>query len=117
MSRQNKEEQDVGRSSQVAGACAPTREAAVVGSAANGTETAEHQPDLSASPRLRSADRQQLLSSMTIDDLLELDHPARAVWQYVEGLDLSELYDRIRARGSDPGRPAIDPRILVALWL
>jgi transposase len=54
---------------------------------------------------------------MTIDELLEPDHPARAVWSYVEGLDLSPLYDRIRARGSIAGRPAIDPRLLVALWL
>jgi transposase len=68
-------------------------------------------------PRLRTANRQQLLCPMVIDDLLEPDHPARAVWRYVEGLDLSELYDRIRARGSNPGSPAIDPRLLVALWL
>jgi transposase len=27
------------------------------------------------------------------------------------------LYDRIRARGRTAGRPAIDPRLLVALWL
>ena len=27
------------------------------------------------------------------------------------------MYDRIRARGSLAGRPAIDPRLLVALWL
>ena len=45
------------------------------------------------------------------------DHPARAVWSYVEGLDLTFLYDRIRARGSVAGRPPIDPRLLVALWL
>jgi transposase len=54
---------------------------------------------------------------MTIDELLEPDHPARAVWAYVEGLDLTPLYDRIRARGHVAGRPAIDPRLLVALWL
>jgi transposase len=54
---------------------------------------------------------------MTIDELLEADHPARAVWSYVEALDLSALYDRIRARGCVAGRPAIDPRLLVALWL
>jgi transposase len=73
--------------------------------------------DLSAPPRLRTADRQQLLSPMTIDDLLEADHPARSVWRFCEGLDLSVLYDRIRARGQTAGRPAIDPRVLVALWL
>jgi transposase len=70
-----------------------------------------------AQPRLHSPNRQQLLSPLTIDELLEADHPARAVWSYVEGLDLAPLYDRIRARGSLAGRPAIDPRLLVALWL
>ena len=54
---------------------------------------------------------------MTIDELLEADHPARAVWSYVQGLDLTPWYDRIRARGTVAGRPAIDPRLLVALWL
>ena len=54
---------------------------------------------------------------MIIEELLEPDHPARAVWSYVEGLDLTPLYDRIRARGCVAGRPAIDPRLLVALWL
>ena len=73
-----------------------------------------HQP---AQPRLRTADRQQLLPPRTIDDLIESDHPARAVWRFAEALDLSTLYDRIRARGSVAGRSAIDPRVLVALWL
>jgi transposase len=74
-------------------------------------------PDCSAPPRLSVPDRQQLLSAMTIDELLEPDHPARAVWAYVEGLDLTPLLDHIRARGRVAGRPAIDPRLLVALWL
>jgi transposase len=74
-------------------------------------------PDLSVPPRLRTADRQQLLSPMRIDDLIDSDHPARAVWRFAEGLDLSLLYDRVRARGATAGRPAIDPRLLVALWL
>ena len=75
------------------------------------------EPDLSTPPRLSVPDRLQLLSPMTIDELLEPDHPARAVWSYVQQLDLTPLYDRIRARGSLGGRPAIDPRLLVALWL
>jgi transposase len=54
---------------------------------------------------------------MLIDDLLEPDHPARGVWRFCEGLDLTTLYDRIRARGPTAGRPPIDPRILVGLWL
>ena len=75
------------------------------------------EPDRGAPPRLSVPDRQQLLSPRTIDELLEPDHPARAVWAYVEGLDLTPLYDRIRARGHTAGRPAIDPRLLVAIWL
>jgi transposase len=39
------------------------------------------------------------------------------VWSFVEGLDLQWFYDRIKARGETPGRPATDPRILLALWL
>ena len=74
-------------------------------------------PDRSFPPRLRTADRQQLLSPMLIDDLIEPDHPARAVWRFALGLDLSVLYDRIRARGPTAGRSAIDPRVLAAIWL
>lgn len=74
-------------------------------------------PDLSLPPRLRTAERQQLLSPLRIDDLIESDHPARTVWRFAQGLDLTVLYDHIRARGPIAGRPAIDPRLLVALWL
>lgn len=35
----------------------------------------------------------------------------------MEGLDLSELYSRIKAVEGRAGRPPIDPRILLALWL
>ena len=75
------------------------------------------EPDRTARPRLSVPDRQLLLSPQIIDDLLESDHPARAVWTYTQELDLTLLYDRIRARGRVAGRPAIDPRLLVALWL
>jgi transposase len=81
------------------------------------TVPAKPPPDLSFPPRLRTADRQQVLSPLLIEDLLDTDHPARAVWRFAEGLDLTTLYDRIRARGPTAGRSAIDPRVLVALWL
>ena len=48
---------------------------------------------------------------------LELWHQVRIVWVFMQGQDLDALYARILARGSSPGRPVIDPRILVALWL
>jgi len=54
---------------------------------------------------------------VALDTLLPEDHRARAVWQYVEGLDLTPLYEPIRATESQAGRPATDPKLLLALWL
>jgi len=69
-------------------------------------------------PRLREPRRDQIeLRSMDIDSLIGEDHSARVIWRYVEGLDLSELEDRIKARGDRPGHPATSPRLLLALWL
>src|SRR3954466_13035753 len=69
-------------------------------------------------PRLREPQRDQLaLRAVDIESLIGEDHPVRLIWSYVEGLDLSELEDRIKARESTPGHPAISPRLLVALWL
>ena len=48
---------------------------------------------------------------------LLMDHPARMIWQVVERLDLSAFYAPIVARGSEPGRAATDPKLLVGLWL
>jgi transposase len=69
-------------------------------------------------PRLREPQRDQIeLRAMDIDSLIGADHPVRVFWTYVEGLDLSELEDRIKARENRPGHPAASPRLLLALWL
>jgi len=69
-------------------------------------------------PRLREPKRDQIeLRAVDIDGLVGQDHPVRVIWSYVEGLDLSALEDRIKARDDSPGHPAISPRLLVALWL
>jgi len=69
-------------------------------------------------PRLQRPNRGQLeLRSVDLDGLLPADHRARLVWAFTEGLDLGQLYARIRAVEGHPGRPAIDPAILTALWL
>ena len=69
------------------------------------------------SPRLRQADREQMISTMRFEELLPKEHDARIVWNFVEKLDLTDLYEKIRSLEGGPGRPAIDPRILVALWI
>lgn len=51
------------------------------------------------------------------DALIGADHPARAIWSYLEKADLSALYARIGARAHTPGRPPPDPRVVLALWL
>src|SRR5438067_1738383 len=72
----------------------------------------------SGTPRVVTANRAQLqLRPLDLESLLPPEHRARAVWAVVEQLDLRAFYDAIVARGSEPGRPAIDPQILVALWL
>jgi len=69
-------------------------------------------------PRVKRANRQQVgMRTVALNALLPEDHPARLVWEYVEGLDLDPLYAPIRAVEGHAGRDAIDPKILMALWL
>lgn len=69
-------------------------------------------------PRLLQPNRLQMeLRASDLESLLEQDHRARLVWGYVERQDLGSLLNAIKARGAAPGRRAIDPRVLFALWL
>lgn len=68
--------------------------------------------------RVQRAHRDQVeMQILALDALLADGHTARLVWEYVEGLDMTPLYDRIRAVEGWAGRDAIDPKILLALWL
>ena len=69
-------------------------------------------------PRTESPQRTQLeWGIVSIDEFVPEDHRARSVWEFVGCLDLSPLYERIQAREAQPGRPAIDPKILMAIWI
>lgn len=57
------------------------------------------------------------LRSVDLEGTIPQDHRVRLVWEYVEQLDLSEVYVGIRAVEGASGRPAADPRVLLALWL
>lgn len=73
---------------------------------------------MSSGPRVIRPDRQQLFWDMVdLDSQIAPDHMARVIWAFVESLDLSALYDRIKARDAVAGRPTPDPRVLLALWL
>jgi transposase len=75
-------------------------------------------PEARGVPRLVVPNRAQMeLRTMDLESLLPPDHPARAVWDFVESLDLSPLYAKVQSVEGSAGRPAIDPRIYMALWL
>ena len=69
-------------------------------------------------PRLKTAARTQVeMTFGCLDDFLVEDHKARKVWRYVEMLDLSLILGKIKAVESRPGASAIDPKILLSIWL
>ena len=69
-------------------------------------------------PRVAKPDRQAMGWEMIdIDQLIAADHQVRLVAAFVATLELGVLYDAIRARGHGPGRDAIDPALLLSLWL
>lgn len=68
--------------------------------------------------RTQTPERRQIqMEMLSLDQWLDKDHRVRLVWQYVESLDLTELYQAIKATRGNVGRDPIDPRILFALWL
>src|SRR5258708_26451282 len=74
------------------------------------------QPD--GVPRLERPVRNQIeMHYSDLEGMLPDDHQARMVWNYAEQADLAELYAAVRAVEGHAGRAAIDPRILLALWL
>jgi transposase len=82
------------------------------------TKEAKALPPRIGPRRLRGAVRNQIeFQECSLDELLSEDHEARIVWDYVCGLDLSELIERIQAVEGGPGQPPADPRILMTLWL
>lgn len=75
-------------------------------------------PEPGGTPRLRMPNRSQIeLRPVDLEALLPMDHPARAVWEFVESLDLGPLYATVQSIEGRAGRPATDPRIYMALLL
>ncbi len=73
---------------------------------------------MASAARFIQADRVQTRwDFIDLEALLPSDHRARVVMSFVESLDLSELYDAIKAREGEPGRPPPDPAVVMGLWL
>lgn len=68
--------------------------------------------------RIRRAVRNQVeMMARDLDSLVSEDHPVRAIWAVLEGMELSAFYGCIKAALDGPGRPASDPEVLLALWV
>lgn len=55
--------------------------------------------------------------SRCIDDLIPEDHKARTVWDFVSNMDLRACFETINSFKGQSGRNAIDPKILLTLWI
>src|SRR6266849_310218 len=77
------------------------------------------QEDISSKqPLIRYVNRQQMSwRAVNVEKLIGDDHPARAIWALVGGLDLRRFYDNIESSAEEGGRPAIDPQLLISLWV
>ncbi len=83
-----------------------------------GSERKEVEPTRREEARVRRPVRNQIQMVMQdLDATPPEDHQARAIWDFLERLDLSAFYASIRAVQGGPGRPASDPQVLLALWV
>jgi transposase len=69
-------------------------------------------------PLIRPINRQQMSwRAVDVERLIGEDHRARAIWTLVGRLDLSRFYESIESSVEEGGRPAIDPQLLISLWV
>src|ERR1700736_2910984 len=72
----------------------------------------------SRQPLVRQINRQQMSGrAVDVERLIAEDHRARAIWTLVGRLDLQRFYDDIESSAEEGGRPAIDPQLLISLWV
>ena len=57
-----------------------------------------------------------LWQKVSPEDHVKASHPARMIWRLVCGLNWKRYEERIQSRLAG-GRPALDPRVLAALWV
>jgi transposase len=73
---------------------------------------------MSKQPLIRPVNRQQMSwRAVDVERLIGEDHRARAIWTLVGRLDLKRFYDDIESSVEEGGRPAIDPHLLISLWV
>lgn len=79
---------------------------------------ASAEEDAGKRPRLKAIDRKQMcLCPIDVENLIDQDHPARLIWEFIGQLDLSQFHQEIRAFEGEAGRSALDPQLLISLWI
>src|SRR6201987_4346568 len=69
-------------------------------------------------PLIRPINRKQMSwRAVDVERLIGEDHRARAIWTLVGRLDLGRFYESIESSAEEGGRPAIDPQLLISLWV
>lgn len=75
-------------------------------------------PNTRPRPRFEPIDREQMvMRALDVEQLVDQDHPVRAIWELVGRLDLSSFCEGIRAVEGERGRPSYNPRLMVSLWI
>jgi transposase len=68
--------------------------------------------------RFEPINREQLFwRQVDVERLIAQDHAVRAIWEFVGKLDLSGYSKEIRAVEGMAGRPALNPQLLISLWV
>lgn len=68
--------------------------------------------------KLKSACRDQMEFQVScLNDRIPLEHKARSVWDFVEAMDTTICLDYINSMYGCVGRPSVDPKILLTLWI
>ena len=75
---------------------------------------AENQPQARFAPINRE---QMIMCTLDVDTLVGEEHPARLFWGFLERVDLSGFAAGVGSREGTAGRPATNPRLLIAIWL
>jgi transposase len=69
-------------------------------------------------PRFEFVNRAQLVfRTVDVEQLIAIDHPARAIWEFLGRVDLSGFSGAVQAYEGGRGRAAYDPRLLISLWV
>lgn len=71
-------------------------------------------PDLKMRPIERN---QYFMETVNLESMVAQDDMVRAIWAFVEKLDLSAYYNKIKSKVDRAGSPACNPKVLLAMWI